>query len=369
MKYIIKRIFICLTYCLEICISIFFYIKFKNCKVRENSVLLVEPNPFHGEIMPGFINYLQNLGFNVDLYWRYENSKNSSVYKVKNINKYIFPPILMRLVFLDKKISCYKFFFLTTTTFVKPNRQDVLFFDYLGYIPKTQEGVLIVEHNLRMCLDKYNERKYLNSGRLFTLSGVDRTPIVSPHFFVDEIHNSNKNNLTTFIVAGRYLKSSNVFFDAVKNLIKNNISNFKVIVIGCNPKIPYLLRNNVKVEGFIKCPKMFSLINSSDFILPLLNYEDKSHHKFLNESTTGARLLSLGFNKPLVINEIFGKAYECTNKNSIIYSNHELYDAMRKAIAMTSYDYSIMVNNLRLLERRIYQKSLDNLKVAMNKNA
>ena len=42
-------------------------------KPRKNSVLLIEPNPYHGEIQPGFVKYFQDLGYNVDIFMRLEN--------------------------------------------------------------------------------------------------------------------------------------------------------------------------------------------------------------------------------------------------------------------------------------------------------
>ena len=41
--------------------------KFLSDKVKEKSVLMVEPNPYHFELQPGFCKYFQDLGYNVDV--------------------------------------------------------------------------------------------------------------------------------------------------------------------------------------------------------------------------------------------------------------------------------------------------------------
>ena len=41
--------------------------KFYKTPVRKNSVLIVEPNPYHAEILPGFVRYFQDLNYNVDI--------------------------------------------------------------------------------------------------------------------------------------------------------------------------------------------------------------------------------------------------------------------------------------------------------------
>ena len=344
---------------------IFSYIKFKLHKIQRNSVFIVEPNPYHGEIIPGFIKYFQDLGYNVDLYWRYENNKTNSIKNLKNVNKFVFSPDLYKKILKDKKIKKYEYCFVSTTTYVKPDKTDVSFFDYLGYIPQTKHGVFIVEHNLKLCLERYNEGKYIRQGRLFTLSGFDGTPMLNPHYFKPDIKTHIKNKLTTFIIAGRFIKSETVFFDTINRLIAENINKFKVIIIGLEKRIPKNLEKYIKCTGFIKFPKMYKIIERCDFVLPLLNYEDEYQKKFLTESTTGARQLSLGFVKPLVINELFGHVYDFDDENSILYHKHDLFDAMKRAIELSNKDYILMCNNLEKLADNVYRKSLDNLREAM----
>ena len=40
--------------------------------VDDNSVVVIEPNPFHGETVPGYVKYFLDLGYQVDVFLTYE---------------------------------------------------------------------------------------------------------------------------------------------------------------------------------------------------------------------------------------------------------------------------------------------------------
>ena len=56
----------------------------------ENTVLMLEANDFHGEIMPGYIKYLLDLGYNVDLLTTEKHQKDSTLCRLhsENLNQY-----------------------------------------------------------------------------------------------------------------------------------------------------------------------------------------------------------------------------------------------------------------------------------------
>jgi hypothetical protein len=67
--------------------------------------------------------------------------------------------------------------------------------------------------------------------------------------------------------------------------------------------------------------------------------------------------------KPIIINERFTGISGFTSENSIIYvQNSELGQAMIRAIAMRCEEYERMVESLKLLETKIYEESINNLK-------
>ena len=51
------------------------YLKLLLGKVPEKTVLLAEPNAFHGECLPGYVKYFRELGYKVVILCRYANYK------------------------------------------------------------------------------------------------------------------------------------------------------------------------------------------------------------------------------------------------------------------------------------------------------
>ncbi|MDR1523393.1 MAG: hypothetical protein LBS29_05545 [Endomicrobium sp.] len=48
--------------------------EFKKHNISPKSILMVEPNNYHGEVLSGFVKYFNDLGYNVDLLLRPNNS-------------------------------------------------------------------------------------------------------------------------------------------------------------------------------------------------------------------------------------------------------------------------------------------------------
>ena len=44
-----------------------------NTIIREKSVLIIEPNPYHSETIAGHCKYFTDLGYNVDVFMLFEN--------------------------------------------------------------------------------------------------------------------------------------------------------------------------------------------------------------------------------------------------------------------------------------------------------
>ena len=88
-------------------------------KPRENSVLLIEPNPYHGEIQPGFVKYFQDLGYDVDIFMRLENYlENPFVNYTKNPPRMFFgtAPIIRKWV-NSLRGNEYEYVFLSSSAF------------------------------------------------------------------------------------------------------------------------------------------------------------------------------------------------------------------------------------------------------------
>ena len=87
--------------------------------------------------------------------------------------------------------------------------------------------------------------------------------------------------------------------------------------------------------------------------------------EYKKEKISGAAQLSLGFLKPVLINENFKENYNMTNENSFLFQKKNFYNVMKNAILLNNEDYKIKQRNLVKLRNAIYNISLLNVKKAL----
>ncbi len=338
--------------------------------VRPKSILIVEPNPYHGEILPGFAKYFQDLQYDVDLFLRHENISDNPFCGTWDIN--IFPGTARHLKSLLRhpKIQEYDFVFLSSTAFWEADAFRGSYLDYLGFIPAARYGILAVEHNIVPCLQEYNEVPLLNEGRLFTLTGFRDTPALTPLYFMPTTA-PQKNDVVNFIVVGavsKSVKNHNLLLESVGELLKRGVKKFKVTVIGNGTfDVPARMAENILFLGRQSFHSLYQKLHDADFILPLLDPDEPDHRRYLDSTTTGSRQLTLGFIKPCVINDTFAKAYGFTRENAILYSGNDLVQGMTRAIDHLEYDYDAMRRSLAQFAESVFDVSLRTLKNSIDR--
>ena len=344
--------------------------KFYKYPVRENSVLIIEPNPYHAEILPGFVKYFQDLNYNVDIILRHENFYDSPFTEYKNVNIFNADTKHIKKLLKSSKIREYKMLFVSSYDFGEGKKYNYSYPQYLGSLNHWKKKFLVVAHDLK----NYTEQKFNDPWKieLFTLSGFQNTKMLNPHYFGEVKITQKSGDKTRFIVVGginKNNKNHDLLIKTAQKLAEHN-TNFEITVIGLSGSIniPEELKDIIHYKGKLPFNKMYKEMEKADFFLPLLDPNNEHHRRYLNETTTGSRQLILGFLKPCLINEEFAKAYEFTSDNSIIYSENNLLDAMKKAIDINSEDYAKLQQSLDKLARSIYEKSLENLKDVIENN-
>ena len=111
---------------------------------------------------------------------------------------------------------------------------------------------------------------------------------------------------------------------------------------------------------------MYKYISKSDFLLPLLDPDQQS--LYLSKKTSGSFQLVYGFNIPIIIQKIFAEKYEFNNSNSIIYDNNQdFFNKLNYSINMKNDEYIYLKKNLKKMKNNIEKKSINNLKLILNK--
>ena len=338
----------------------------------DKKVLMLEPHPYHQEILPGFVKYFNDLGYSVDLlirneclglnvFCRFKHKLNIRYYDVSEIKEIL------------SDCSGYDFIFFSSLEYeAEPFHGK--YTDFLGFVPNTKYGILACHHTLTN-IGGYNSVEYFNQGRVFSCSGFKYedqvVPMLAPIYYgkIEKKHKLNRKK--EFIVVGAitdYSKNHNLLFDTVTKLLEQNIKNFNITVIGNGAlNIPKKLRKYITFKGALSFDKMFKCMEKADFYLPLMDLGLENHLRYLTNCCSGSRNLILGFNTPCLINETFGMAYDFNSDNSIIYRDNELFEAMKKAIGLSKSDYLLMQNNLQKLADDVYTISLENLRNSIEK--
>lgn len=338
--------------------------------VYEKSILLLEPNPFHGECMPGLVKYFQDLGYNIDFIMQpvMEKVAPFSRYNSQNIRNifYIYLDGQKKALQSDK-IKRYDFVFFVTS-FGAYDGTIKTFPDWLGFIPKTKYGFFMIEHSLNS-VEQYGYGKFACAARqIFTLAGWGNFPILTPNYFGD-VKINEKNKRVIFIVtmnaANSKPVSTKVMFDAIIKLMSRGISDFKVVITGSliRRRIPDNLAGIVEQIGYVDFSTLWDSYEKSDFLIAMLNPDLPEQEKYKGKCMTGSWPTMMGFKKPMLMHKEFAPYYKLDQYNAIVYNcNDELADAMEQAIKMNVEQYKLLQKNITKLTDDIYSESIHNLK-------
>jgi hypothetical protein len=348
--------------------------EFEKQVIRSKSVLIVEPNRYHGEILPGFTTYFQDLGFYVDLFTRNEVHAESPFSLFRNNAPRTFhgDSADIATALKDERISEYDYIFFSTNVLWESGVFVGSYLSYLGFVPKARFGILAVEHNLPFLIEDGAEYQ-LRQGRVFTLSeeayGGGKTLMLNPHRFGAADYGKRNDHVTRFAVVGgvsRQAKNIDLLFSSVQRLLKERRGNFDVTIIGSGElEIPDPLQGHIKFLGRKDFNALYSTMTEVDYLLPLLDSGRPEHEKYLHGTSSGIVQLSLGFHVPMVIDGKFSERYGFAERNCVRYVESDLYWGILDAIQMKGETYDEMRDQIELKASEVYSKSLGNLKAAL----
>lgn len=339
-------------------------LQFRSASVRDNSVLLMEFNPFHGEVIGAMIPYFKEMGYNIDIVINKEVLNEAPFCRQDMTGIRIFKSgtFLAESFIKELKDKKYKHIFcMSGMCWVVPRFTEGLAKIFAEYeIP-----VFIVEHELSW-IHEHQEDKLLETNRLLVLGKFDKGVFVNPHNF-GKTDISKKNEETVFIVVGNInnvCKNFNLLPKTIESLA-NKGKKFKVVVIGRGDlsNLPKSIQPYIHITGRLNFPDMFEQMEKADFFLPLLDSKVKEHERYITTGVTGSAQLIYGFKKVPIIEEKFAKFYRFDDRNAVIYQG-DLEKAMERAIAMSASDYQKLQDNLAKTANEIQQESFENLRKA-----
>jgi hypothetical protein len=124
------------------------------------------------------------------------------------------------------------------------------------------------------------------------------------------------------------------------------------------------IKDFVEFRYSIPYPELFDLMEKTDYLLTIMS--PVLHSNYLSHQVSGNFGLSVGFQKPTIIQEEFAKVYKLNNGRSIDYKDDELYGAMKKAIDLPDDEYKKMQEKIGEYKNELYAKGLNTLRNALN---
>ncbi len=319
-----------------------------NYLVRENSILVIESQDCHGECLPSVIHTLHSRGFNVDVWLAskeyllrpIETFKDIRVFEVKreHLSNLIALPSVLR----------YKFIFINTEwDYYSRRTVDEAFFS--NYLEKNK--LIFLSHRPEFSFSKLNSvSKRLTLGEMNDYSSE---VFYCCYFGVIKPHKINTKEIT-FVVVGNIEKKRKDFdllLECVNFLSKSSPElrfTVKVIARVGMLKIPSHLSKYFNFLGCLDYPSMYKIIEESDFLLPLFNSHITEHLRYIHNGVSGTVNISLGFCKPMIIEEKFAISYGFDNTSSILYKDSlDFIDAFKSALFCKPEEYQLFFKNIR----------------------
>lgn len=334
-------------------------------RINNNTIALIEQNICHAECLIGLSEYLVQLGYSVDVIVSYEIMLEQPFTRYQSDSVRIISLNHKDIINLLKmpKAQCYAGILLATLYDYRKNK--ILLREHC-FSQKILSKLCVISHDL----GEISELRYYYNGPVGVLSAFKtHYPVVNPHFF-GKIESHTPLLQRIFVVPGINGKRLTHIISAVQCLLDKNYKDFSVVLIGAlskknNPNIDeklYKYRKNIKVLNRISFPQLYLEVEKADFLISALDYEDDTSKHFLTRATTGAKQISLGFVKPLLIQRPFAEAYSFTDSNAVIYEKDNLASAMMLALDMPLDSYKEICTQIRILSNAIKMVSLNNLK-------
>lgn len=336
-------------------------------EIRENSVLLVETRPTHGEVLPSFAKYLLDLGYNVDIVFnnggkkRWHQSRNdkglfSAFSREERLRVKPLPPEDINLLLRKPIVMNYKHIILSTFS-------DSMLKRALYKVDLFRLKPVCVIHNPDVFHDYINTDKKISIAKMELVNRS--SPFVVNANYFGEFDKKEKNTKTTFFTLNSRnldFRNLHLLFSACDKLYETGITDFVVKIVGNGISVPERFSDNFQTLGFLVFEEMYKEILKSDFILSLI---DQASIRYTNKAS-GTSGLSYGFLKPVVLHCKFSAPSEFNDKNSVQYcDNNALATAMERCVNMSKDDYSLMVKELEVSKDELYKRSLKNLKQAL----
>lgn len=347
-------------------------------KATGKTALIIEPNQFHAEILPGYVHYFNELGYKVTLLWRQANEDDDPFCRFnadEMPRTFVMTPRQMG-DFVRSQHADFHGILLSSGTLCIPGGFFGPFVSYAKLSKSIVNRLLIIEHSYVNAGDAVN-REIVTSDQIMQLSeyreGSLHYAMINPSYFGTTNNRQAPKKPRRLITVGA-VTNRNRSFESLM-LALEEVKNFSVpsVIIsavgrGASPEL-FCGFPQVEAHGFLSFPKLYAEIERADFFLPLLDPNIETHRRYMLGETTGTRQLMLGFLRPAIVHRAFAAALGLSDSSAILYEDGGLAEALRKAIEISDSEYKQMCSSLCVSAQTIAEESKRNLEIKLKSKA
>lgn len=355
--------------------------RFLTLETSEKMVLMIEPNKFHAEVLPGYCHYFSKLGFKVVLLTRRANASSGVFDLVATDEKpltFSLHPSVIKYLMHSRQPDRFAFVFVTSAYWSEAFGYFGLFTKYLRQNPQGRYGYAMVAHDFEHIRPDIDSSE-VSLNQISQLSANEyqgnKIDVINPHYFGSVTEKPPKAHRIFITVGSQYRKFENLI-DAVAQLERIGYRDFRVHVVGggaLRDKYPHA-SERIEFLGRLPFPELYQRLAAADYYLDLLDPDNQEHRRYLTGTTTGSRQLILGFHKIPVMQEKFAQAYGFSEQNAIVFGELGLVDGMQQALeapipmllqlksALAELQNTIEVESLINLRKQIFGSSEKNTK-------
>ena len=331
--------------------------------IKNNTILIYEPNTYHYECTPGYCKYFVDMGYHIDILMHISGIDSLFLFEKKE-NLRLFTYINNKEVENKSEELFYiilKYKYILVQTIDDKNKN---IFKKLKLLEVNNS--IFVCHNIKYAINDYEN--FFNERRIWTLANVSKGFQINPHYF-GNIKIKNKNKKTRFFLTSTKFRNYTNLIKSIIKLKKENY-NFQINIVGRRnnmnyENIPKFINKTLSFKYNVSYVDLYHIIENSDYIIIPLDPKNNHDNLYRTNISTGSIQLAYGFLKPLIINKDFGNYYFLNDNNSLLY-NDNIYDAMKIAIKLNENKYKYLQNNLNITVKKIEKISINNINKAIN---
>lgn len=336
-------------------------------------IAIVEPNNYHGEVLPTMAYLLGKAGFEITVF---------ITHLMQFMNPFVhLPKQHIQIKEISENLAAnLEAFDLVVWNSIEPAR-------HLELIKSVNQPCLAVVHRGNQILSseylqffEVTHRKALTLSRHFSLflkkHGLENTYIFPGYFHDNGIQNRRTDPVPVFCVPGKVeFKRRNygsVFSAAEKLNRQQPGKDFIVKLLGKNNSIEGGLlrlrkllssaRNHFEIPG--KEPvynEFYNHLLESDFICPLIDRSNSRFHTYFLNTSSSSIPVGIGHNLIPILYKEFAELYGL-DEIAITYKDDGLADAMKTAMALSDDQREIVREKITIYLEQELGKSFENLR-------